>query len=74
MDEDAPSSLPHLETEPERVHQWRLHRFYQARGPNGERFADTSVLLLAQSNVEPEQAERLLANGCPPGLALQILM
>ena len=57
------------ESEAERVERWRAEELERAG------FApDTAQILAARSDVDLHEAARLVARGCPPDLAAEILL
>ncbi|HEY3541013.1 MAG TPA: hypothetical protein VGK79_00595 [Gaiellaceae bacterium] len=58
-----------VETELERVERWRAEELIRAGYDPG-----SAAQLAARHDVDIRRAAALLANGCPPDLALQILL
>jgi hypothetical protein len=58
-----------VETELERVERWRTEELIRAGYD-----ADAAAQLAAQHDVDIRSAARMLAQGCPPDLALRILL
>ena len=58
-----------VETELERVERWRTEELIRAGYDPG-----SAAQLAARHDVDIRQAAAMLAQGCPPDLALQILL
>jgi hypothetical protein len=58
-----------VETELERVERWRSEELIRAGYDPG-----SATQLAARHDVDIRQAAAMLAQGCPPDLALQILL
>jgi DNA-binding FadR family transcriptional regulator len=64
-----PAAELHKETETERIERWRADMLERAGFS-----ADAAAELAARQDIDLHQAIGLIENGCPPAVALQILL